>query len=198
MVSDLRLKPSTADCTYLRAMSQETQMSITIRRCTVADAPALTALARRTFYDTFTGTCTEADMQQFLDTFYYEAQIVRELGNPADYTFFAETDGRPVGFLRFLESVVPFPCDARLKPLELNRLYVDEAYKGTGVAQQLTGCYLQFAADNNCDFLWLGVWEHNYRAQAFYRRYGFSFTGYRHPFPIGDTPQTDEWWSMVR
>jgi len=102
----------------------------------------------------------------------------------------------PVGFLRFLESPVPFPCNTCTRALELNRLYVDQSYKGKGVAQELMDYYLQFAADNRYDFLWLGVWEHNYRAQAFYRRYGFSFTGHRHPFPIGNTPQTDEWWAL--
>ena len=42
--------------------------------------------------------------------------------------------------------------------------------------------------------MWLGVWEHNYRAQKFYQKMGFEDTGYKHPFPIGNTPQTDLWY----
>lgn len=169
--------------------------AVAIRRCIADDAPVLSAIASRTFRDTFAGTCTEADMQDFLDTFYNKGRLQNELANPADLTFFAEINGRPAGYIRFLENKVPFPHNSKLRPLELNRLYVDSAYKGRGIAQQLMDFYMAYAAGNGYYFLWLGVWEHNYRAQAFYRKYGFTFTGYRHPFPIGNTPQTDEWWA---
>ena len=168
---------------------------ITIRRCTVADAPALTALARRTFHDTFTGTCTEADMQDFLDTFYNEDRIRHELSDPADHIFFALSGNVPVGFLRFMESPVPFPHEQEQRALELNRLYVDQPYKGRGIAQALMSFYLDYAKMEGYRYLWLGVWEHNYRAQAFYRKYGFAPTPYTHPFPVGQTPQTDVWWA---
>src|ERR1043165_8462750 len=166
---------------------------VTIRRCTIADAPALTALARRTFYDTFTGTCTEEDMQDFLDYFYNEDRITQELSNAEDYIFFATQHDMPIAFLRFMESVVPFPHDPNKKALELNRLYVDLPFKGQGVAHALMDFYLDYAKTGGYSLLWLGVWEHNYRAQAFYRKYGFAPTQYLHPFPIGNTPQTDVW-----
>lgn len=170
---------------------------ITIRRCTVADAQALSALASRTFHDTFTGTCTEDDMQEFLATYYSEERLRQELSDAKDYVFFAMQDGEPIAYLRFLESPVPFPYDTALKPLELNRLYVDAAHKGAGVARALMDFYLDFAMENDYRFLWLGVWEHNYRAQSFYRKYGFTPTHYTHPFPIGKTPQTDVWWERI-
>lgn len=169
-------------------------MSVLIRRCTVADAPALTALARRTFFDTFTGTCTEEDMQDFLDAVYNEQRITQELANPEDYSFFALIGDTPVAFLRFLNSPVPFPHDANKKALELNRLYVDKPFKGQGIAQALMDFYLEYAKMEGYQLLWLGVWEYNHRAQAFYRKYGFVPTPYTHPFPIGNTPQTDVWW----
>src|ERR1044071_1456798 len=149
---------------------------LTIRRCTIDDAPVLKELARRTFYDTFTGTCTEEDMQDFLDTFYNEDQVKQELANEDDFIFFAITDGHPVGFLRCLDSRVPFPHDPNKKALELNRLYIDTAYKGRGIAHALMDFYLDYAKTGGYSLLWLGVWEHNYRAQAFYRKYGFAPT----------------------
>ncbi len=166
----------------------------TIRRCTVADAAALSALARRTFQDTFTGTCTEADMRRFLDDNYSVKRLTQELSNPYDYTFFAMDGDEPAGYLRFLESPVPFPHDAARKALELNRLYINLAWKGRGVAAELMDFYLDYARTQGYGLLWLGVWEHNGRAQAFYRKYAFAPTPYTHPFPIGETPQTDVWW----
>ena len=161
----------------------------------MADVAALTAIARSTFHDTFAHTATAADMHHFLDSFYSSEQMAGELANPEDYIFFATIQNNPVGFMRFLESPVPFPHNAHGKPLELNRLYVDAAYQGRGIAQLLMNFYMEYAVSSGCRLLWLGVWEHNHRAHAFYRKYGFTFTGHRHPFPIGDTPQTDEWWS---
>ena len=44
-----------------------------------------------------------------------------------------------------------------------------------------------------CTYVWLGVWERNARAQAFYGKYGFRPVG-THVFMFGDEPQTDEIW----
>lgn len=168
-----------------------------IRRCTTIDAPVLSYLAARTFYDTFADTCTEEDMQDFLEQHYHEQQLADELAAPGDHYYFAEIDGWPVGYLRFGGNPVPFPNESSLRALELNRLYVDEQYHGRGVARQLMQFYEDYATANGYCLLWLGVWEHNYRAQAFYKKWGYRFNGHKHPFPIGSTPQTDEWWVKI-
>jgi ribosomal protein S18 acetylase RimI-like enzyme len=41
--------------------------------------------------------------------------------------------------------------------------------------------------------MWLGVWERNRRAQAFYRKWGFHTVG-EHIFQLGSDAQTD--WLM--
>ena len=43
--------------------------------------------------------------------------------------------------------------------------------------------------------IWLGVWEHNPRAQAFYRKCGFTPVG-SHIFMVGSDPQTDQIWQL--
>jgi diamine N-acetyltransferase len=52
---------------------------------------------------------------------------------------------------------------------------------------------LKYAADHAYEVVWLGVWEHNKKAQKFYAKYGFVNSGHTHDFPIGNTPQTDQW-----
>ena len=52
---------------------------------------------------------------------------------------------------------------------------------------------LEFADKNNYEAIFLGVWEHNEKARIFYRKWGFTDTGFTHNFPIGNTPQTDHW-----
>ena len=173
-------------------------MEINIRRITEKDVAALTAIARQTFYDTFTGTCTEADMQTFLDQYYNPAQLGTELNNPETFCFFSEIEGRPVAYLQFMEDYKNFPMMKKWKALELKRIYVLKEFHGMGIAQKLMDHYLQFATENKYEVVWLGVWEHNLRAQKFYEKYGFVKTGYTHHFPIGNTPQTDNWfWKFL-
>jgi ribosomal protein S18 acetylase RimI-like enzyme len=46
------------------------------------------------------------------------------------------------------------------------------------------------AKQRGYETLWLGVWEHNQRARAFYRRWNFQEVG-THIFQLGNDPQTD-------
>ena len=165
----------------------------------VADAPVLAAIARQTFYDTFTGTCTEEDMQQYLEQYYNLAQIQQELSDDNDICFFAEVNGKPVGYIRFMEDYSGLESIRQWKSLELKRLYVAKEFHGKQIAQQLMNFYIEYAIKNNYECVWLGVWEYNLRAQNFYSKYGFVDSGQRHDFPIGNTPQTDNWlWKFLR
>jgi GNAT superfamily N-acetyltransferase len=84
------------------------------------------------------------------------------------------------------------------KALEQKRIYVLKEFKGKGIAQRLMQLVMDYAMANHYEVLWLGVWEHNERAQSFYRKYGFEDSGHTHDFPIGNTPQTDNWlWKFL-
>ena len=173
-------------------------MQITIRRIKADDVPILTRMARETFYDTFTGTCTEADMQEFLDQYFNEQKLGDEVSNPDNHYFFAEVDGTPAAYLQFMEDYNGFPLMKKWKALELKRIYVLKEFHGKGIAQQLMDFILAYAHENNYEVVWLGVWEQNLRAQKFYEKYGFVNSGHTHDFPIGNTPQTDNWfWKFL-
>jgi ribosomal protein S18 acetylase RimI-like enzyme len=173
-------------------------MEITIRRITNDDAAALSAIAKQTFYDTFSGTCTEADMKGFLEEYYSDEQIKKELSNANDFYFFAEVGGIPVGYIRFMEEYRNFSLMAQWQAMELKRIYVLTAYHGMGIAQKLMDFVIDYCIQENYEVLWLGVWENNIRAQKFYEKYGFKNSGHTHYFPIGSTPQTDFWfWKFL-
>jgi len=173
-------------------------MQITIRRVLAEDVPVLAAIAKQTFYDTFTGTCTEEDMQQFLVDYFAEHVVAKEVSNKDDFYFFAEIDNTPVGYIRFMEDYSSFPEMKKWKALELKRIYVLSSHHGKGVAPALMDFYLAYAKEHGYEAAWLGVWEHNMRAQSFYKKYGFEFSGHTHDFPIGSTPQTDFWlWKFL-
>lgn len=173
-------------------------MEIHIRRVTHNDIAELTVLARQTFFDTFTGTCTEEDMQFFLDQHFNEKQLRAEINNPDTFCFFAEKNGLPVAYLHFMEDYTGFPIIKKWKAMELKRLYVLKEFHGKGIAQLLMDFILNLAAEKKYELVWLGVWEHNIRAQRFYEKYGFLNSGYTHDFPIGNTLQKDKWfWKFL-
>jgi diamine N-acetyltransferase len=168
-------------------------MEINIRRINIDDVAALSALARQTFYDTFTGTCSEDDMQGFLDKYYSEEQLGKELLDEEMFFFFAEIEGVPAAYLQFKEDYKNFAEIKKWRALELKRIYVLSSFQGKGIAPKLMDFFLGFAAEKKYEAVWLGVWEHNIRAQRFYAKYEFVNSGYTHDFPIGNTPQTDLW-----
>lgn len=164
---------------------------ITLRRLTLKDVPALSLLSKQTFYDSFTGTCTEADMQHFLDLYYNENTLAKEMEDEAMQYYFAEINDEAVGYILYKESDATFLGIKNKKSVELKRFYVLQNQHGKGVAQSMMKHFLDYAMQQKYDIAFLGVWEYNCRAQYFYAKYGFKPTDARHDFPIGNTPQTD-------
>ena len=76
------------------------------------------------------------------------------------------------------------------KPVELSRLYAHQKRIGQGVGQMLMDACVERARAENCDVMWLGVWEYNPRAQRFYEKNGFRIVG-SHVFQLGEDAQTD-------
>lgn len=86
----------------------------------------------------------------------------------------ARHNGQVVGMAR---ATVPRDIDPPT-PLELTMIYVDNEFRGSGIAQVLLDSAV---ADLPC-LLWVGA--ENYRAQAFYRRNGFSPDGQGQRVPV--------------
>lgn len=163
---------------------------IKIRKITLQDVKMLSTLSKKTFYDTFTGTCTPADMNHFLENYYNENVLAEELNNSEYQYFFALFNDEIVGYLLFAENNKEFES-LNKKALELKRFYVLANYHGKGIAQVMMQYYLDFAITEKYELAFLGVWEYNYKAQNFYSKYGFTKTNHTHGFPIGVTPQLD-------
>ena len=63
-------------------------------------------------------------------------------------------------------------------------------FQGGGRGSQLIELAEKIAQEHNKHKIWLGVWEHNPSAQAFYKRHGFKVVG-EHHFQTGDVTDTD-------
>ena len=164
-------------------------MNVVIRGATSDDAAALAELAARTFRETFAADNRPDDLALHIAQSYTVAQQERELVNPAVATLLAEVDGQLAGYAQLREGPPPdfVTADA---PIELWRFYVAQPWHGRGVAQSLMGAVEAEARRRRGRTLWLGVWERNLRAKAFYEKTGFADVG-SHIFMLGTDPQTD-------
>lgn len=166
---------------------------ITIRRATVDDAPLLSEMGRQTFSDTFSGTCSEEDMAEFLELYYNLPQVIKELSDKEDYYYIAYYDQLSAGYLRVKESKSDIPLVNLYRSIELKRIYVLKEFQAKKIGAALLNFAFDFVAENKYQAIYLSVWEHNTKALAFYKKFGFINTGHTNAFPIGNTPQTDFW-----
>jgi GNAT superfamily N-acetyltransferase len=156
-----------------------------------ADAEALAALMTRTFRETYSaehfGICRPSDVEDYIVAHFGAERQRAELVDPALRTILAEVDGTLAGYgqVRFAS---PSPAAPGTRPVEVARFYVDRPWHGCGVAAPLMRECIAAAGD--ADPIWLGVYEHNQRARAFYAKCGFVLVG-RSTFRMGDDVQDD-------
>lgn len=173
-------------------------MPVTVRPATPADAARLSAFARRSFDETFGADNTPADMGEYLDSAFTPARQATELRDAdaailvAEVAAAAEGDGQPAiaGYAHLVLGGDAPPCVAGPAPAELKRFYVDRAFHGRGIAAHLMDAAIATAVARGARTLWLGVWERNARAIAFYAKRGFADVGAQR-FVLGSDVQTD-------
>ena len=160
-----------------------------LRRAEPEDAQALATFATRAFTDTYAIHNTEEDLRAYLAGAYGIPQQTRELTDPRMITVLAEGPVGIIGYAQLRRKEVP-PCVTQERPVEIYRFYVDRVAHGTGLAGRLMGETLAAARDLGGMHAWLGVWERNARALAFYKKQGFVDVGTQ-DFLLGSDRQTD-------
>ncbi len=163
----------------------------TIRQATLLDAEVLTDLSYATFWDAFSDHPKNApdDLADYMGKAFNIGQIASELADENSLFFIAELDGKPAGYAKVIRGTTEDGITAK-HPIELSRLYSHQEFLGKGVGRDLMTACLDYAKTHEHDVMWLGVWEYNPRAQAFYTKNGFREVG-KHTFQLGSDPQTD-------
>jgi ribosomal protein S18 acetylase RimI-like enzyme len=160
-----------------------------IRAGAATDATALAELAARTFRETFADDNRPEDIAVHTAHAYGTSQQEREIADPDIATLLVEVDGQLAGYAQ-LRSDIPPACVIGEKPIELWRFYIAQSWQGRGVAHALMRKVERDAYQRGGRTLWLGVWERNERAKAFYHKNGFMDVG-SHVFMVGTDAQTD-------
>jgi len=162
---------------------------VEFKRATISDVQILTDLGCRTFIETFSKDNSKEDMDLYVAETFNSKKQLSEIQDPKRYIEIACTKNEASGFLHLFDGPVDVAVTGN-KPIEILRLYVDSKWHGKGIGPALMDRSLQIAKDQGFQTIWLGVWELNLRAQAFYKKYGFQVVG-QHIFKLGNDEQID-------
>lgn len=160
-----------------------------VRPATIADADAFTALAVRTFRATYIPASAERDVEEYIRTHFSPALQAAEIEDPSMTTLIGVEGGEPLAYAQLRWDVRGDGVVAT-HPAEVARFYVDAPLHGSGAAHTLMRAALEAAVARGADRAWLGVWERNARAVAFYTKWGFVPVGSQ-TFVMGTDPQRD-------
>ena len=173
--------------------ARDTGSGFSIRLATPDDAPALAAAASAFFRDTFGAVNRPEDMEHYLAHAFSGARQRAELEESGTRVLIATgRDADIVGYVH-LRLGAPPPAASSApagRAAEIARLYADRRLHGRGLGAALMDAAVTTAMQWGAELLWLGVWEENRRAIAFYVKHGFVDVG-EQDFQLGADLQHD-------
>ncbi|GAA2238857.1 GNAT family N-acetyltransferase [Herbiconiux moechotypicola] len=165
-----------------------------VRHARPDDAGIVAAVAAETFELACPpGTGREA-IAAFIAEHLSEGRFRAHLGDPSRIVLLADVDNEIAGYTMLVAGEPADPDVAAVvaaRPaVELSKCYVRAAFHGQGVSKALMQSSIDSARELGGAALWLGVNQHNERAQRFYRASGFERVGTKH-FLVGDELHDD-------
>lgn len=163
--------------------------NIVIEKIKIDDTEKLQRIAKKTFFETFSPYNTAENMEKYLNEKFSEDQVLSELRNNDSEFYFAFYLSDVVGYLKINSGDAQTELQDK-NALEIERIYVSKDFHGKKVGQILYDKALDIAQSKNLQYVWLCVWEENYRAVQFYKKNGFVEFD-KHIFKFGDEEQMD-------
>ncbi|MBT2673961.1 GNAT family N-acetyltransferase [Streptomyces sp. ISL-14] len=164
-------------------------MAKNIKKCTLEDSRELQEISYETFNETFKHQNSPENMIAYLERAFNLKQLEKELSNISSEFFFVYFKNEVAGYLKVNTN------DAQTEEmgdesLEIERIYIKNKFQKHGLGKYLLNKAIEIAMERNKKKIWLGVWEKNENAIAFYKKIGFVQTG-AHSFYMGDEEQID-------
>ncbi|WP_078596504.1 GNAT family N-acetyltransferase [Evansella clarkii] len=164
-------------------------MTATIRKCTVADLQKLQEISTVTFNETFKDQNSPENMKAYVEKAFNLEQLEKEVLHPNSQFYIIFVKNELAGYLKVNTSNAQSE-EMGEEAIEIERIYIINTFHKQGLGKQLLNKAIEIAEEQNKKKIWLGVWEKNENAIAFYKKLGFVQTG-AHSFYMGDEEQTD-------
>jgi len=164
-------------------------MTIKIKKCNREDLEILQEISIETFNDTFKDQNSAENMNAYMKKAFNLKQLEMELFNISSQFFFVYFNNEVAGYLKV--NINDAQSDeVGQEALEVERIYIKNKFQKHGFGKYLLNKAMEIALESNKKKIWLGVWEKNEHAIAFYIKMGFVHTR-AHSFYMGDEEQID-------
>nr|MBK9651744.1 GNAT family N-acetyltransferase [Bacteroidota bacterium] len=171
------------------------EQNLSIKWATHGDAKLICDLGARFFIEAYHEEKAMDDLLLYCQKAFVQADIEADIKEGKAFYAICKLDERDCGYIklrsdRTLESLPKLQC------IELERIYVGRDYWRHHIGKFLMDEVVSFGRKNNFEYLWLGVWQLNHRANAFYKNYGFEIIGTK-KFYVG-TEENDDYVLGIR
>jgi diamine N-acetyltransferase len=165
-------------------------LTVEIISADISNFNELRDIGMQTFIETFASVNTEDNMQSYLSENFAEGKLSEEINDPdADFYIARNDDGKTIGYLKLNFNAAQTELKEK-DGVEIERIYTLKEYHGKKIGQQLLEKAFTLAREKSAEYIWLGVWQKNARAIAFYTKNGFVPFD-THSFRLGNDVQTD-------
>lgn len=164
-------------------------MTVEIKKCGRGDLQILQEISIETFNDTFKEQNSPENMKAYLDKAFNADQLEKELSNLSSEFYLIYFHEEAAGYLKVNRNDAQSETMGE-ESLEIERIYIRYKFQGKGLGKYLLNQAVDIAVSHHKKRIWLGVWEKNENAIAFYKKMGFVQTG-AHSFYMGDEEQVD-------
>ena len=163
-----------------------------LRLCSplATDIARLKYISELTFRETFESTNSAKDMDAYCAKHFNEKQLEEEIKTTGTRFYLAQLEGETTAYMKLNYGKAQTEQD-KPNSLEIQRLYVAKKYKQKHIGSRLIAEAEDIARSLHAEYIWLGVWEHNNAALAFYESKGFEVFS-SHDFVLGSDHQTDK------
>lgn len=173
-----------------------TKLPIELRIATPADAELLAELGALTMYEAFAADNTPENMAAYVTGAFTPDRLRAELTDPRATFWLAKHGTDVAGYAKLNRGGRKPRLLTGQRAVELQRIYVKNGAQGLGLGRLLLETCLRTARDEGYQTVFLGVWEKNHRARAFYEHLGFARCGW-HYFQFGSERQRDFWMQIA-
>ena len=127
-----------------------------------------TDFGRRSFVDTYKDTLSISDLEEYTQGAFSKSTITAEINDP-NVTYFVcrDLESNLYGYSKLILAPSPACIDPD-RTIELQRLYVDERYRGRGIGKLLLMHAESHAGNRGFLSIWRLVWDGNVIAQRKY------------------------------
>lgn len=162
---------------------------IELEKIGINDCNQLQKISKQTFFETFSTSNSEENMQNYIAERFSSDKLYNELSDENSEFYFAKIGNAIIGYLKLNFGVSQTELKD-LKAAEIERIYVLKEFHGKRIGQILCDKAIEIAKQKKVNFVWLGVWEENLKAINFYKKNGF-VEFHKHIFKLGKDEQTD-------